>query len=229
MSALPAFLQGTLRADWHVGRHVGFLHAAGDGWHVRHLDAAATAPGTVTEAGGEVSGPFDAVLLALPAPQAAPLLRAIGHGYAEAVGRVVIAPCWALMLAFEEPQPGPDAQRPADGAFGWIARDSARPGRAAVPECWVAHARPDWSRAALERPAEAVLAELQVAFASVTGIAATPMHAAVHRWRHAMTETPLGEPCLWDAAARLGVCGDWCLGARVEAAWQSGAALAEGC
>jgi renalase len=31
---------------------------------------------------------------------------------------------------------------------------------------------------------------------------------------------------LWDAELSLGVCGDWCLGRRVEDAWQSGADLA---
>ena len=47
-----------------------------------------------------------------------------------------------------------------------------------------------------------------------------------HRWRYAFTESPLGQPCLWDAELSLGVCGDWCLGRRVEDAWQSGADLA---
>ncbi|MGF2507850.1 NAD(P)/FAD-dependent oxidoreductase, partial [Ralstonia pseudosolanacearum] len=35
-----------------------------------------------------------------------------------------------------------------------------------------------------------------------------------------------GTPCLWDAASRLGACGDWCEGPRVEAAFLSGVALA---
>jgi predicted NAD/FAD-dependent oxidoreductase len=39
-------------------------------------------------------------------------------------------------------------------------------------------------------------------------------------------ETPLGQEYLWDRSARIGVCGDWCLGARVEAAYDSGVALA---
>jgi renalase len=47
-----------------------------------------------------------------------------------------------------------------------------------------------------------------------------------HRWRYALVETPLGQACLWDDAARLGVCGDWCLGGRIEAAHDSGTALA---
>jgi predicted NAD/FAD-dependent oxidoreductase len=47
----------------------------------------------------------------------------------------------------------------------------------------------------------------------------------VHRWRHARVEAPLGEPWLADWDAALAFCGDWCLDARVEAAFLSGDAL----
>jgi renalase len=42
-----------------------------------------------------------------------------------------------------------------------------------------------------------------------------------------MVETALGEPCLYDPAQRLGAAGDWCLGPRIEAAFDSGRALGE--
>jgi predicted NAD/FAD-dependent oxidoreductase len=38
-------------------------------------------------------------------------------------------------------------------------------------------------------------------------------------------EAPLGEAFLLDRGAGVGFCGDWCLGARAEAAWLSGTAL----
>ncbi|MCC6336170.1 MAG: hypothetical protein IT380_19560, partial [Myxococcales bacterium] len=34
------------------------------------------------------------------------------------------------------------------------------------------------------------------------------------------------EACVWDAALRLAVCGDWCLGRDVESAFLSGSAAA---
>jgi renalase len=46
-----------------------------------------------------------------------------------------------------------------------------------------------------------------------------PLPRALH------CETP-GEDCLWDCVERLGACGDWCVGGRVEAAFLSGVALA---
>ena len=51
-----------------------------------------------------------------------------------------------------------------------------------------------------------------------------PVHGGVHRWRYALVEKPLGESYIWDATLRLGACGDWCLGPRIEAAFNSGEA-----
>jgi predicted NAD/FAD-dependent oxidoreductase len=231
MSALAGAMAAELAGPALLGRHVAWLRRDAAGWHVRHLDAASTPPGTVTPEGGHEAGPFDAVLLALPAPQAAPLLAALRHPFAEALDRVVIAPCWALMIGAAETLAGPDCRRPQDGVLAWVAHDSARPGREGAAACWVAHATPAWSRAWLEQPGEAVTAALLAAFATAVlpardGPPLAPTHASVHRWRYALTEVPLGAPCLWDAPAGLGVCGDWCLGARVEAAWLSGRALA---
>jgi predicted NAD/FAD-dependent oxidoreductase len=47
----------------------------------------------------------------------------------------------------------------------------------------------------------------------------------LHRWRYALVTRPLGVPCRLLAGGSLGLCGDWCLGPRVEAAWASGSAL----
>ena len=224
MSALAGHMEQEGIGTLHAGRHVAFLHRDGEGWRVRHRDAADTRPGLVSDAGGELAGPFDRVAVALPAPQAAGLLQP--HAFAAEAARAPMAPCWAAMLAFDEATDAPDLLRPEAGPLRWISRDSSRPGRAAAPECWVAHATPEWSRDHLEQPAETVLASLRAAFAAETGIRAAARFAAVHRWRYALAEAPLGTPALWGDAAGLGVCGDWCLGARVEAAFLSGRALA---
>ena len=225
MSALARHMEGLGAGTIHTTRHAAFLHRGDAGWMLRHLDAAVARPGLVVNAGGDVAGPYDAVLLALPSPQAVPLLLALPHRFADAVARAGMAPCWTLMLAFPEPNSAPDLPQPG-GALAWIARESSRPGRAAAPECWVAHAGPDWTHDHLEDDAGAVQDVLLRDFATATGIKAAPAYAAVHRWRFARTDRPLGVPALWDSAGGLGVCGDWCLGARVEDAFTSGQALA---
>lgn len=209
-------------------RHVGFLSHDDAGWHLRHLDAAVTRPGAVID-DGEKAGPFDRIVLALPAPQAAGLLAALGHPFAARVAAVGMDPCWVLMLAFRERQDGPDIRETEPhGPLDWIARDSSRPGRLALPDSWVAHAGADWSRVHLEQEPDRVLASLRAAFTQATGIDATPIHAEVHRWRYARAGSALDQACLWDPAG-LALCGDWCLGTQVEAAFDSGCAAAGAC
>ena len=52
------------------------------------------------------------------------------------------------------------------------------------------------------------------------------LHAGPGWSRDMLERRPLGEPCVWDPALCLGLCGSWCLGPRVEAAYLSGTALA---
>ena len=227
---MSAFAQAAERrgiGTLHANRQVTFISRGADGWRLRHQDAATVRPGAVTDA-GERAGPFDRLVLALPPTQAAPLLASLAHAFAEAAAAVEMQPCWCLMLAFDERQPGPDTRTLEDGPPSWIARDSSRPGRAPLPDTWIVHASPSWSRDHLEHEVGFVRPALREAFAATTGIGAEPRLAAVHRWRYARTETPLGRACLWDPAG-LAVCGDWCLGAKVEAAFDSGRAAAEAC
>jgi predicted NAD/FAD-dependent oxidoreductase len=177
---------------------------------------------------------FDAVLLAVPHGLAAGLLRfsSVGAGLAQQMEAVQVAPCWTMMLAFPHAQPtlshlGPqwNAALSTHHRIAWLARESSKPGRAQV-ERWTVQASAAWSQEHLEDDAPRVQAKLLKAFAEVTGIYAEPDFAQVHRWRWAKTQVPLGQSFLWDHGAGLGVCGDWCLGHRVEHAFISGLELA---
>jgi renalase len=182
-----------------------------------------------------VYGGFDAVLLALPNVQAQQLLlhSAVALALAEQFSAVKVAPCWTLMLAYPQAQQaklnylGPqwNAARSTHHRIAWVARESSKPGREPI-ERWTVQASAAWSEEHLEDDAQRVQAKLQKAFAEVTGIRATPSHAAMQRWRYAQTMQPLGRSHLWDAGQRIGVCGDWCIGRRVEDAFVSGLELA---
>jgi renalase len=228
MSALPAAMAEQARiagAELRTGRQAAFLHGADGSWQVRHLDAGDIRPGATASEGGELSGPFDAVLIALPGHQAGSLLATAGHRFANMANAAVLAPCWAVMARFAEPVAGCDVRQSTTSSSAWAAREGSRPGSEAAADHWVLHASSGWSRAHLEDSAEDAAAALIAAFRAEAG-AAAPDLVLAHRWRYALTETPLGEACLWDDAGRLGLCGDWCLGGRVEAAYDSGTALA---
>ena len=178
---------------------------------------------------------FDAVLLALPAPEARRLLadRPGAAALAEALGPVVMAPCWTLMLAYPNAlQPGLsslgpqwNAARSTHHRLAWLARESSKPGRGPV-ERWTVQAGAEWSAEHRGDSADRVSGKLLKAFAEVTGIRATPAHVDTQFWPHARTDRPLGRTHLWDAASGLGVCGDWCIGHRLEDAFVSGLSLA---
>ncbi len=182
-----------------------------------------------------VFGGFDAVLLALPCAQAAGLLQGTtqAKSLVKQISQVQVAPCWTLMLAFPQAmQPGMyalgpqwNAARSSHHRIAWLTRESSKPGRERV-ERWTVQASAAWSQEHLNDDEDRVQAKLLKAFSEITGIRAQPSFATVHRWHYAQTIQALGTSHAWDAKARIGVCGDWCLGHRVEDAFISGLELA---
>ncbi len=179
-----------------------------------------------------VHSDFDAVVLAVPSAQGRELLLVSGlaPGLSDAIESVRVAPCWTLMLAFPQaPAPGQlgvplgpqwNAARSTHHRVAWLARESSKPRRGTV-ERWTVQASAEWSAEHAGDDAGRIQAKLLRAFSEITGIHAEPSYAEAVRWRHARTLVPLGQPYLWDARANIGVCGDWCLGHRVEDAFVS--------
>ncbi len=197
-----------------------------DQWQLRTSGAADSS---------HVYGGFDAVVLAVPSPQAQALLENTpkASSLLKKISRVTVSPCWTLMLAFPQAmQPGLSALGPQWNAarsthhrIAWMTRESSKPGRGPV-ERWTIQASAAWSQEHLHDDPKRVQAKLTKAFAEVTGIRAEAAHADTKRWLYAKTDQPLGQSHLWDATSGIGLCGDWCLGHRVEDAFVSGLELA---
>ncbi len=199
--------------DVRTGVAIAELRAGPGGWQLR------------TD-GGWGSSVFRAVAVAIPAPQALPLLAPL----APAFGRVAaaeMAPCWSVMAEFDDPlDAGAAVRRFGTGALTWAACDSSKPQRPPGHR-WVLQAAPAWSRAHLESAATDVAEALWREFAASAGLGPRrPARLSAHRWRHALVERPLDQPYLADEERAVGTCGDWCLAPRVEAAYTSGRALA---
>lgn len=229
MAALAHHWAGPLaeRGALHLGARVlGARRGAGKTarWSLQVQDDA----GGASEHAG-----FDAIAWALPAPALRALLPPQAAALAQALDAVVMGPCWSLMLAFPQAeQPGLQALGPQWNAarsthhrLAWLARETAKPQRGGI-ERWVAQAGHDWSAEHARDDAERVGAKLLKAFGEITGIRASPGYRAARLWPHARTLQPLGRTHLWDAEPGIGVCGDWCLGQRVEDAFVSGLELA---
>lgn len=177
-------------------------------------------------AGAPAAGSFDAAVVAVPAEQAAPLLEPFQASFAEMAARTRSAPCWTAMVGFAERiRTERTVIRDAD-PVGWAARDGAKPGRDDA-ETWVVQASPEWSRERLEASPEEIAPKLLHLLEAALGAPLPPpVHLSVHRWRYARSGGAGGPGALWDAAIRIGACGDWLLAPRIEAAWLSGRRLA---
>ncbi len=196
------------------GSQVTGLSPLTDGWRL------------VTQTGSVVE--VDSVVVALPAEQAAELIAPASPDLAAQARASPTAPCWTVMLAFGDALPTPrNCLRGTEAdSLGWAARNNSKPGRTG-PEAWVLQATPEWSRQHLEADPKWVVGELSAALSAQLELTLPPPIAcSTHRWRYARSGLE-GSGAIWDAGRRLGLCGDWFLGARVEAAWMSGTMLAK--
>ncbi len=182
----------------------------------------------VRDEGGAELGRFATVLISAPAPQSTALLKAAPL-LVKRSERVRMAPSWAVMAAFREPLGlAYDAAFIHASPLTWIAKNSGKPGRPPSPETWVLQATPAWTGEQLEKEADWVTDRLLAAFRVSTGCGSgETSFSAAHLWRHAVPPEPHPGPFMLDEKRRIGACGDWCGGPRVEGAFLSGALLAE--
>ncbi|CAN5319742.1 NAD(P)-binding protein [soil metagenome] len=211
MTAPAQWLTGSLNIS--LGMTIQRLHREGPFWQLESAEQ------------GLLETRFDAVLLALPAPQVGPIAESMAPALAAVAAAAQMRGCWALMLQFDAPVDLPlDAAFVNSGPLRWIARDSSKPGRNSSHETWLLHAEAEWSEAQLELPPAEAATLMLAAFVALGGPA--PRAWTAHRWRYADTREPLLDGCIWDSHLRLGLCGDWLNGGKVEGAWLSGQRLA---
>jgi predicted NAD/FAD-dependent oxidoreductase len=177
-------------------------------------------------------GMFDALIVALPAPQAAELLIDSPNLRDRALS-VRMLPCWSVMVSFDARVPidfdgifvNSEAKRDS-APLSWVARDCSKPQRPSR-ETWVLHASPGWSEVNIELDKAEVARQLLKAFFVATNIPEMPpMTLEAHRWRFANTDQRAYAECLFDRERLMAVCGDWTHGGRVEGAYLSGVAAA---
>ncbi|MDA8744552.1 FAD-dependent oxidoreductase [Rubripirellula amarantea] len=180
------------------------------------------------DANGDTQGPFDKVICNCPPLQTLELID--GHSaMASTVKEVRMNPTWSMMFYADGLQNIDfDAAFINEGPLSWIAKNNSKPRR--MPEqgqSWVVHASNDWTASNLELTRDEAQTQLLAAFAEATGHSPENIrYITAHRWLYAIPENPITEDCLWDSAAGIAACGDWCGGPRIEGAFLSGMAAA---
>ena len=236
---VAAWQRAGLAAPWPAAGQDCWVGTPGMNTPVKHLAQAASVrwgtradrltggPGDWTLYGeGLEAGPFETVLLAVPAENATTLLDTAAPALAAVAAATQAQPCWTVMAAFTGRVATADDVMREGGAIGWAARNSAKPGRTG-PEAWIVQAGPGWSRDHLEQTPEEVVPALLEALSVRIGAELPPvLTASAHRWRYARSGNA-ERGMVWDRTLQIGLCGDWLLGPRVECAWLSGFQLGE--
>ncbi|MFQ1003529.1 NAD(P)/FAD-dependent oxidoreductase [Modestobacter sp. SSW1-42] len=162
--------------------------------------------------------PVDAVVLAMPDPQAARLVGSAEVPDADWQPTLSVALGWAtrrwaadLHGAFVHDSP----------VLDWLADDGDRRGDGAP--VLVAHSTPAFAAAHLDHP-DAAAPAMAAAVRAALGIAEEPEWSHVHRWSFAKPAAARDAP--FGLTGGLGLCGDgWSAPSKVESAWRSGNAL----
>ncbi|TBW56039.1 FAD-dependent oxidoreductase [Marinobacter halodurans] len=202
----------------HYNTRIARVLPAGSGWALEDTE-------------GVEQGMFDAVVISTPPAQIRDLLAASDTGLDDSAHELVALPldaCWAVMAAFpENPCPGVDGFSCRHPALQWAANNSSKPGRENDGCWWVLHARADWSEEHRGADPDWVAHQLLDAFGACAHLSTLPETVLTHRWLYAKTRDGGDRPGhIWHARERIGFCGDWLAGGRVEGAFQSGLALA---
>jgi renalase len=211
MNAIGKHLASTLTL--HLNQTIDQLTHINDQWQL-----------SSTEAGLFISL-FDFLVLALPAPQAAVLTKALPTEIQAICHSVNMDGCWTVMARFSE-----RPKFPFDAAFvngekiSWICRNQSKPFRSGK-ESWTIHASPKWSQENIElAPQEASIQLL--ACTKQLGLDCSDAEISVHRWRYASGFVSPSPEFIFLPKFNLGLCGDWLNSGRVEGAWLSGHKLA---
>ena len=193
---------------------------------VTHSSSGWTIATEINEANKTI-GPFDALVVTLPAPQSAALLNS--HHFGAIASTIKMTACWTVMAAFESRVEVPwDGTFVHDSPLAWVSRNSSKPGRGRETDCWVLQANPEWSAAYLEASADKVAKDLLEAFEAVVARPLPPQrNVAAHRWRYGQCSEPDDRRMLFDPRIGLAVCGDWLAGGRVEGAFLAGIRAAD--
>jgi renalase len=179
---------------------------------------------------GEIEEDFEALVLAIPAPLALPLVRESAR-LGDALRGVRYRSRWVLLLGCERPVRLPGYRAFQGGPIERVAAMHSKPGRLTTgPQRWFVEADQRWSLQHEHADAETVADLLLDNFREHAGRSVTPNYLQAQQWRHAFVETPAATPrrseSLWDDDARLGVCGDSVVASQVDRVHRSGVDMA---
>ncbi|NEQ50089.1 MAG: NAD(P)-binding protein [Leptolyngbya sp. SIO3F4] len=179
---------------------------------------------------GCVQFSVDAVVLAIPAPQAVSLIDSLDDRAADTLRSVSYAPCLSLMVTYEVL---PDVLlldhkqgwhiTVHDSVLAWVSLESSKLVNASGLHALLLQSQPDFAAQYLEQldalgadksSAEALLQktvdQMLMSLATLIQGLCQPLESRLHRWRYSIVQQPYAQSLLTTRWPSLVACGDWC-------------------
>lgn len=171
-------------------------------------------------------GLFDWVVCAVPVPQTQALLAKANLKY-NAISGIKMQACYALMLGFEDKMDlGFDAAMVKDETISWISNNSSKPMREKGFSLLI-NSTNDWADTHFNQNDDWVIERMKSTVSNIINQdLSNPQFCALKRWKYANCKRQDEQPYLIDNTNKIGLCGDWFMGGRIESAFKSGHQLA---
>lgn len=176
-----------------------------------------------------------AIVIAIPAPQAAMICKSLDQAFVERLKAVEYSPCISAIAVYPSERQAEIEKLgykaivcPSDPDLGWIGIDSTKQFNPAQPAI-VVQSNARFAAQHLEASDLELVGNLLLhRAAEVTGAWLTDSEVLqVHRWRYAFPIDPISDKYFAANTPNPLVCtGDWCGGNRVESAFEAGLATA---
>ena len=198
--------------DVSIKVEISKLEKGADGWVLHDRE-------------GGAHGSFDWVVSSAPSHQAANLIPQDFNAY-DRIANSKMDGNYTLMLGLKETwENGWQAAEVKNSPIGWIALNSHKPNRETEASL-VVQSTNDWAEEHIE-DVEGAKATMIKALHGLIEKLPTYDVLGFHRWRYASAPESKGDAYLIDESQKLGVCGDWLIKGRVEAAYLSGFKLSQ--
>ena len=166
------------------------------------------------------------VIVNVPAEQALVLFEDLGD-VGEKLRSVEMTPCFSLLAGYAKDKApswrGVNIEM--NSRLAWVAHDSSK--RTEPKDTvLVLHSTPEFAREHYDDDPEEIKTMLLESVQVLGAAYGDPLWTDTQRWRYAMPSKPYGERILKYDNSLL-FCGDWCGGAKIEAAYLSGLAAAQ--
>lgn len=183
--------------------------------------------GWFVETESSESGPFDWLVVTIPAEQAKAILPETVYPKIN-LQDVTMQPCFALMLAYQKPNFFDwDAAFVSKSILSWVSVNSSKPKRGDHFTV-VAMSTNDWAKINFDKSESSVIEEMFDALANISNKnLADASYIKLKRWKYAnaFRQEPVLE--MIDESSQLACCGDWCISGRIESAFISSLTLAK--